>query len=176
MIDQGELALDHNERLARLRARLLVLAKEMLDDDERRAEPDTPSHGVTFADVRIAAETRGWTHEDEFDGRELSFGAAVMREAGGTACEYRTSRHKSAKSRPIRVFRKIPKPSETAPVVPRSMGRHPGWTFDLVSGMAIHDETGARVSKADMEMTKDVPLLLRDRLSSHRLNMTLADG
>jgi hypothetical protein len=85
----------HEEWVKVIRARLVTLAKERLQS----AGP----HGVTFDEVRFMAETRGWLTGEEA-GRTLSFGASVMREAGGVATGYQASKHRKSKNRPIRIW------------------------------------------------------------------------
>lgn len=94
---------DRKERMGVLRRQLHAIALEMLNDDARSGGAG-PTHGVTFDQVRIRAETRGLLTGEEKD-RTLSFGAAVMKAAGGIPCEYRASKHRKSKGRVVRVFR-----------------------------------------------------------------------
>jgi hypothetical protein len=102
-----ELRADRAKRLADLRTLALNRAKEMLDVDEDHNGP-----GVTFADVRLSLENLGKLREDDWTDRELSFGAAVMREAiqarngGGCLAGHAPSKHPKAKQRLVAVFRR----------------------------------------------------------------------
>lgn len=96
--DSGEqltLEEEREEWVRTITAKLIELAKEKLE----RAE----THGVTFDEVRLSAETRGWLTGDERD-RTLSFGASVMRRAGAVATGYQPSKHRNSKNRPVRVW------------------------------------------------------------------------
>lgn len=94
---------DRAERLKVLRRELSAIAVEMLADDARSASTG-PTHGVTFDQVRIRAETRGLLTGEE-KGRTLSFGSALMKAAGGVPCEYRASKHRNSHGRTVRVYR-----------------------------------------------------------------------
>ncbi len=94
---------DRAADLKQLRDRLQRIAHDMLLEDSIRVDSG-PTHGVTFDQVRIRAETRGWLTGAE-QGRTLSFGAALMKAAGGVPCEYRASKHKNSHGRVVRVFR-----------------------------------------------------------------------
>lgn len=100
----AQLSID-DERKARmevLRQHLHAIAVEMLADDARSA--DRPTHGVTFDQVRIRAETRGLLTGEE-KGRTLSFGSTLMKSAGGVPCEYRRSKHRNSHGRLVAVYR-----------------------------------------------------------------------
>lgn len=94
---------DRSAVIAALRSQLQVIAHDMLTEDAHRVTSG-PTHGVTFDQVRIRAETRGLLTGAE-TGRTLSFGAAVMKAAGGVPCEYRASKHRNSHGRTVRVFR-----------------------------------------------------------------------
>lgn len=91
---------------AALFARLLPLAREMLLDD--RVKPASfetgQTFGVGFDEVRMCAEIRGWLPEKHCP----SFGASLMKAAGGKPCELRPSKHRYGNRRLIRVFRYDP--------------------------------------------------------------------
>jgi hypothetical protein len=88
---------------AELQKKLQNLARELLIEDAASVRTG-PTHGVTFDQVRLRAETRGWLTGQE-KGRTLSFGAALMKAAGGVPCEFRASKHRNSHGRLIRVFR-----------------------------------------------------------------------
>jgi hypothetical protein len=94
---------DRAERMDVLRANLTAIARDMLYEDSLTVTAG-PTHGVTFDQVRIRAETRGLLTGEE-QGRTLSFGAALMKAAGGIPCEYRASKHRKSHGRTVRVFR-----------------------------------------------------------------------
>lgn len=100
---------DRKARLEGIRNLLQLIAHEMLTADMFSAENESTglTHGVTFDQVRIRAETRGILTGEE-EGRTLSFGAALMKAAGGVPCEYRASKHRKSHGRTIRVFRLPP--------------------------------------------------------------------
>jgi hypothetical protein len=88
-----------------VRAKLLMLAKEMLEDDAGKIQPHTgKTFGVSFDMVRHAAEQRAWIKERDKSGF-LSNGSQIMAEAQGIGCETRPSKVKSAQRRRIVVFR-----------------------------------------------------------------------
>lgn len=94
---------DRAAHVALLRAALQAIAQDMLMEDSLHVTTG-PTHGVTFDQVRIRAETRGILTGAE-QGRTLSFGASVMKAAGGVPCEYRASKHRNSHGRTVRVFR-----------------------------------------------------------------------
>lgn len=80
---------------ASLREQMQRIAEEMLI-----AAKD---HGVGFDEVRHAAETRGLLTGDERD-RFLSFGASIMKRAGGVVTRHRPSRHRNSNGRLVAVY------------------------------------------------------------------------
>jgi hypothetical protein len=94
MIDQ--LSIDCAVDRSRDIERLVPIARELAEKAR--------GHGVTIADVRIAAVNRGILTGDE-SGRRLSFLGVVMRKAGLTATnEYRRSHITKSHGNPHRVF------------------------------------------------------------------------
>lgn len=96
---------DRERRLVALREKLVFLAHEMMF-----ADIIANGDGVAFFDVRQKAEDDEWMAENEWSGRELSFGANVMRDAGGHVWGYLPSKHKLAKNRLVGRYRLTPPP------------------------------------------------------------------
>lgn len=84
------------EKLAALKEKLRTLAAVMLEAADER--------GVTFDDVRMAAETRGFLTGDE-EGRTLSFGSGLMKQCGAIPTAFVKSRHRNSNGRVVRLWK-----------------------------------------------------------------------